>query len=368
MKFRTLLILVIVLGALALLVFKSRKSEQASASSEAGQRILKIDDINNVTKMEIVSGEKHTVLLRTNDHWVVATLWNYPARFDQLASTLRSLDLLRIGEVIRGGAATLDEFGLAESATSFPAHIKLYDASGAPTDEITIGQPRISQTMNMGFSAPDSRYIQIGEDTVVLAEPFMNDVRRRPGDWIESNLPHYGPGEIVSMSAEPTNGKPYSVTRTGKNEYTGSRALKKKAISVESAELWFRALQSLSTRTIAEPDTPPNILNRGSGGSATAQLTNGIVVRVDIGARSEENMGHYGWLTFSYDAPPPLESTDTNALAADAEARAAAEKETKRLQERYEPWIYILDYTQTAKLMMAPAQLTETNAPAAKPR
>lgn len=366
MKFRSLLILVIILGALAALVFKTRQNAQSSASSESGQRVLKIDDINNVAKIEITSGKEHVVLLRTNDRWTVETLWNYPAQFDQLASTLRTLDLLRIGEVIRGGAATLDEFGLADSDSSFPAHLKLFDASGALTDEITIGQPRISQAMNMGFSAPDSRYIQIGKGEVVLAEPFMNDVRRRPSDWIESNLPHYGPGDIASMSAEPTNGKPYSVTRLGENEYAGGGALKKKTISVESAELWFRAFQSLSTRTIIEPDTPPDVLDRGSGGSVTALLTNGIVVRADIGARSEKTMGHYGWLTFSYNAPPLLESTDTNALAADAEARATAEKESKRLQERYEPWIYIFDYGQAAKFMIAPERLTETNAPATK--
>ncbi|MCZ7590701.1 MAG: DUF4340 domain-containing protein [Kiritimatiellae bacterium] len=252
MKFRSLLILVIILGALAALVFKTRQNAQSSASSESGQRVLKIDDINNVAKIEITSGKEHVVLLRTNDRWTVETLWNYPAQFDQLASTLRTLDLLRIGEVIRGGAATLDEFGLADSDTSFPAHLKLFDASGALTDEITIGQPRISQAMNMGFSAPDSRYIQIGKGEVVLAEPFMNDVRRRPSDWIESNLPHYGPGDIASMSAEPTNGKPYSVTRLGENEYAGGGALKRKrsawkALNYGSAPFnRFQHAQSLS--------------------------------------------------------------------------------------------------------------------------
>lgn len=357
MKIRTLLILVIALGALALLVFKGRQKEQSAASSEIGKRVLHTRDVNATAKVEITSGDQRVSLLRTNDEWVVETLWNYPANFDQLASMLRSLDLLKIGEVIRGGANTLGEFGLADSETSFPAHIKLFDSTGALADDIALGLPRTSQAMNMGFAAPDSRYILTHDGEVVLAEPFMNDVPRRARDWIDSNLPHYGPAEILSITAEPTNGKPYAVTRSGADEYTGARALSKKQINAENAAVWFRAFQALSTRTIAEPDTPPDILRRGSGGSVSAHLTNGIIVRAELGAISEENMGHYGWLSFTYDAPPALDTTDTNALAADADARAAAEKETARLQKRYEPWIYIFDYSQASKFMMAPDQL-----------
>lgn len=367
MKPRTLLILVIALAALALFVFKRSRQEESVPAPELGQRVLHADDVNAIERVEITSGTQHVALARADGQWVVETMWNYPARFEQLASLLRELDRLRIGEVIQGGTQMLDEFGLTENGTNFPARIKLFGAGGTLVDDIIIGQPRVSAAMATGFSLPDSRYVRSGQGPVVLTEPFLDEPQRRPTDWIKSQLVSFQLNSVLTMAAIPASGDAYTIKRETNGDYTGSGSLEGKTINAASAEIWFRAFQSLSTRSIIDPAIPAETLARGSAGTAIAHLTNGIVVRAELGAQTSENLGHYGWLSFEYQEPPPLESTDTNTIAADKTARDAARAEVERLQAEYAPWTFVFDYSQVSKFIFLRDQLvieTTTNAPA----
>ncbi len=362
MKTRTLITLLIALIALAMAISKLNQRAQNVDAPALGQRVLAEKDINAVERIELTSGTQQVALVRTDGEWVVESLWNYPARFEQIAGLLRQLDQLRIGEVIRGGTDIPDEFGLAESETSFPVRVRLFGAGHVQTDDLLIGQPRVSSAMPVGFSLPDSRYYRSGNGPVILAEPFMEDVRRRPTDWMVAELPGFGPQEILSMTATPTNGAPYSLRRSPEGDYSGEGALAKKAINVASAEIWFRALQNLSSRSIVDPDTAPETLERGSSGSAVAYLTNGITVRVELGARTTENLGNYAWLTFEYSEPPALDGADAAAIEADRAARDSAREQAEKLQAQYGHWTYILDYSQVAKLIFLPDQLIIANA------
>ncbi|MBW7908652.1 MAG: DUF4340 domain-containing protein [Kiritimatiellae bacterium] len=362
MKSRTLILLLIVLVALAMFISKLGRRSHEASPTELGQRVLHTKDINAVERIELTSGTQQVVLARTDGEWVVGSLWDYPAQFEPIAALLRQLDQLRVGEVIRGGTEILDEFGLAESATSFPVRVKLFESAGVATDDLLIGLPRTSSAMPAGYSMPDSRYYRSGDGEVVIAEPFVEEVRRRPTDWIVSKLPSFGPGEIGSMSAYPTNGVMYALDRDADGTYSGAGALTGKVINVASAEIWFRSLQNLSTRSIVDPATDAEALARGAGGSAVAHLTNGIVVRVELGALTPENMGHYGWLTFTYEEPPALEHGDEAALAADRAARDAVRAEAEKLQAQYGHWNYVFDYSQATKLLFLPDQLIVANA------
>lgn len=347
MSYRTLFLLVVALAILGFLATRSLKSDRTAPTIERGRRVLS-GDVNEVVRLEVVSGTQRVALARSGDQWVVESLWNYPARFEELAALLRNLDRLRIAEPIRGGERLLAEFGLDDNATNPPVAIRLFGANGRLMDEIRVGQPRLSPAMTQGFRLPDSRYVQIGHGAVVLAEPYLEDVRRRASDWIRGTVLDVRAADIRAMHAEPHHAAAYSVQRTEGEAYVGSGALEGKPINAQGADLWFRALQGLTAQTIADPVTPAETLGRTAADVVQADLTNGVRIRVELGAFTAEEQRRYAWLT---------------AEASDASARAEAE----RLQKEIGGWIYELSYSQAAKLMVLPEQMTAADAQAAAP-
>lgn len=365
MKPRTLFVLAIAIAALAFIVFRSRQSDKKASATAIGTRVLQEKDINAITRIQVTSGTQQVFLATSGGNWVVETLWNYPAQFAEVARLLRGLDQLRVSEVIPIGGGTLDEFGLAENASNFPARIQLFTADGAMTDDLLIGQPRVSTAMPVGFSPPDSRYMRSGHNPVILAEPFVPDVPRRATDWIITRLANFSPNDVASMTATPPGGAPYTITHAADGDYNGADALIDRPINKEGAALWFRSFQTLSTRNIIDPATPAETLERGQGGHVVAHLTNGMVVTVEMGAQTAENLGRYGWLSFAYQEPSALESSDTNALAADHAARAAVREEAQQLQNQYGIWTFVFDYSQATKFLFPTAQLIAPDTPGA---
>ncbi len=360
MKPRTLIILIGLFVALALLARWGLRREPAGPPPETGDRVLRTADINAVTRVEILGDTQQVALARTDTGWVVETLWNYPARFEQLANLLRDLDRLRVVEVIRGGAEILPEVGLVEDGTNFPVQIKLFTGADKPTDDLHIGKPRANQALTRGFQLPDSRYMRRARGPVILAEPFMNDVARRPSDWMQAAILDLRAADIARMMAVPSNGMMYAVDRTEDGGYSGVNALLDQPINKEGADLWFRAFQNLTVRTVIDPALQRADLGAEGAELAAAYLKNGLVARVELGASADEEDNRYAWFSFDYEGPAEGDESYT-------EANAKARAEVERLNRDVAPWTFVLAASQANKFIFLREQLIAAPAPSAEP-
>lgn len=350
MKPRTLIFLLVALGVLSAVVYTTRMKSLPQRPPEIGARVLSIDDINLVTRVDLVSGVETIVLARVGDQWVNRTRWEYPARFDALASFLRELDRLRITEIIRGGAEILPDVGLADEGTNAPLTVRLYAEGDKPTDELQIGKPRVSTAMPRGFGLPDSRFMRKAKGPVVLAEPFVQDVSRRPSDWIRADLLDIRSAEIQRMMAVPSNGFMYAIVREPDGTYRGEGALSDLKINAPSADLWFRALQSFTIRDVEDPAKPRESLGYEEADVAAAYLTNGLVIRVFLGSHTVDEGKRYAWFTFDYEGPGEEDESFSD-------ANKTAKDMAERLSRDVAPWTFVLDETQANKLIFLREQL-----------
>ena len=353
MKPKTLIRLLLALAALAAAATWYWKARNGAPPPVTGQRVLRVEDINTVARVDIGSGTQRVELARGEAGWTVVNRWNHPANFEQIAETLRALDGLRIGEVIRGGESLLEEFGLTDKGPALPALVKLYGADGKVADEVLIGAPRATAAGPAGFSLPDSRYMRQGRGPVLLVEPYLDEVQRRPSDWLDRTIMDVQAGSVQSMTAVPTNDYLYAVNRTAEGSFAGVNALEDKPINTPGADLWFRAFQGVTATDVVDPALPHAKLGREEAEVAIARTTNGVVYRVELGATANEVGDRYAWFGVDYEGP-------------DEEAYAGVRAETERLKTRLAPWTYTISDSQAKKFLFLKDQLIAADPPAAE--
>lgn len=352
MKIRTLIILLAMALLLAVVAAWVFLRQPAGPPPEIGQRVLRTLDINQVARMDIASGTQRVSIVRGPDGWAVANRWNFPARFEMVSQVLRGLDGLRVAEIIHGGTELLAEFGLDEKGANEPARIELFSDEDRPLEIIALGQPRTSPAMATAFVAPDSRYARVGRGPVILAEPFLEDVRRRPSDWINDELLNLPAAAIHSMTATPTNEHAYGLTRTGDGTYAGFNTLENKPIDTTAADSWFGSLQRFTFASLVDPTLSHESLGREMAEVISARTTNGLVVRVELGPIVPSEQDRYAWLSFEY------EGVDADAGGTAAEpTNTPARAEFERLQKFVAPWTYQVSETTWRKLLIDREQL-----------
>lgn len=355
MRPRTFLILLALVVLLAVVARYALRSETPARKSEIGSRFLETEDINRVSRIELDSGNLRVELARKEKGWVVENRWDYPANFERIADFLRKLDSLRVAEIIPGGTEILSDVGLSREGTNVALAVRLYAEDGRLTDEFFFGNPRASTAIPPGFHIPDSRYMKRTHAPVMLVEPFLPDIQRRPSDWIRHTILDIRPADIQRMTAHPAGAEAYAIERVG-GSYTGLLGLAENPINAAGADTWFRALQGLSARDVADPSIPRSQLGCGAKGHAEALLTNGVLVRVEVGDEVEPGETRYAWFAFEYAGP---ESVDSSSGAVE-QARA----EVERLTREIGPWTFVVEESRVSKLLFLREQLISAESPA----
>lgn len=355
MRPRTFLFLLALVVLLAVLAHYALRSEAPVRKSEIGSRFLATEDINRISRIELDSGDLRVALARKEEGWVVENRWNYPANFERIADFLRRLDSLRVAEIIPGGADILPDVGLSREGLNVALAVRLYTDDGRLTDEFFFGNPRASGAIPRGFHMPDSRYMRRTRSPVMLVEPFMPDIQRRPSDWLRHTILDIRPADIQRMTAHPAGAEAYAIERVG-GSYTGLLGLAENPINTAGADTWFRALQGLSARDVADPSIPRSERGAGEKGRAEALLTNGVLVRVEFGDEVEPGETRYAWFAFEYAGPESVDSS-TGVLE---QARA----EVERLTREIGPWTFVVDESRVNKLLFLREQLISAEQPA----
>src|SRR4051812_3255365 len=92
----TLIILVIVLGAIGWFLHQRQQSANAVTGGSMGRNLLGDLPINDVAHISIRQGTNEVTLDKTNDVWRVRERKNYPANFSQISEFLLKAKDLKI--------------------------------------------------------------------------------------------------------------------------------------------------------------------------------------------------------------------------------------------------------------------------------
>lgn len=372
-----LLVALAILGALAWFQTRQRSHPAEENGVAAGDSVLVGVDVNAVRSVFVERGGEKTELQRKADHWVVTSLFDYPADFQKLAAVLRKFDDLEVGQVVPDGTTYLDDFGLStDSETNAPTLVKLASESGELLATLSLGAQKSGKPEPGGFGGfPVARYLQAGDGPVLLVDETLSDVQTDGAAWIEKNLLGLQPNEVKSLTVTLSN-ETYTVRSLGGSQYELEGLSGDEELDQTVCATLGRALQNVRCNDIANPALPDKDLGFDQPATLSVVAADGVAYRVALGTTSDDKQARFA--RFSVTAEPLPEptreqaedsvrrrqaeaATDTNTeqqVAADIPSlvdaeldtlRADYEAETEKLQQRVEElsrkfdgWTYLL--------------------------
>lgn len=337
MKIRTLFILLVVfafLASLAVLVTRG-PARSAAAGFQSGDKLLPGLDINQVQKARIESPQGTTEVQRVNGRWVVPTLFGYPAEFDRVAEQLRAIDNLKIGQTVRGGPDTADEFGFSETNVT-----RILLATSDKAEDITkiqVGSFRLTGRENRFPNYPDGTYVRVGDGPIVLVKDTLHSLPRSNDDWVQKSLIRLDPASLSEITLVTTQ-ETFTVKVTEPGKYAMDDLKKDEEVNSDVMGRLTSVLQSLFFNSVADPEGTDEEYGLANANQVSVRTKDGTVYSLFIGGVVPNGSDRY--VKIKVDA---------------AEGEEAIAK-AKELNARFDGWIYTIGAYSCETLLLDKSQ------------
>ena len=201
---KSIVIGVVVLGALSFLVYRQAKHDQELGSSSAKADLPEVKGTDDLDKLEITNGDKPMVTLqKTGDNWMVMPV-NAPANQSNVKSLLDNVKELKAVEIV--SAAPDDD--LKKSYNLDPAHVVHfvgYKGADKKVDDL------------FGKSGGRGEMVMVaGKPQLVAASGYSSYLYSRDvSDWRNKEIFKFDDANATSVTINNSNGK-FSFTKGDK--------------------------------------------------------------------------------------------------------------------------------------------------------
>ena len=156
--------------------------------------------IQDVTKVEIKSGEHSTVLAAKGSQWVLENRGGYPAFFSRIKPLVIAISKLEIREAKTANPDLYSRLQVEEVSEEKAKSklITLSDAEGKTLASLLIGKERVNRT----DGSTNSLYVRkVGEEQSYLVKGAMM-LSADPADWLENSLIDLSSDRLKSITIQ----------------------------------------------------------------------------------------------------------------------------------------------------------------------
>ena len=266
---------VFVVLAVGAFVLRSGGGSGGAHEAARGAAVVEASAFDSVAHVAVKQGGDTQELTRKDGVWVVQSMGGYPADFALVKQHLVALAQLEVGQVVRGGAKNLEEFGLDDAQALV---ITLKDAAGAELASVSLGNSR---------TGGGGRYVRAGEGEVVLVSDGLTSFPARNTAWVAPQLVHVNSTDLVRVESTVSN----TVSKIGVgpgNTFTIEGLPEGKQVDAAKAGQLARALQYLNFDDVAAPDATDEALGLTDAVTWKGETQAGVVYTLAVGAKSDK--------------------------------------------------------------------------------
>jgi len=216
-----LVALVVVIGGIGIVAFKSQKSDWSPDTASSDDRVIADFPLNDVSEISIKDADGEVNLAKGEGGWTVKERGGYAANFDNIHELLRTVWELEPVQQPKVGESHLGRLKLLDPAQSDDAEktaTRVEFRAGGTSHTLRVGKEHMRKQQAQGpmggGSFPDGRYVMVGDDlaSISLVEPTFSSVTSSAADWLNKAFIKVEKIKSIKYTpAEATNS--WSVTR-----------------------------------------------------------------------------------------------------------------------------------------------------------
>lgn len=373
MKTKTLVILLLILGALAgagTLIIRLKAPERSQG--RLGTHLLDQLPANEIMSITIQSPDEAVSLKKKKDLWVVTNRFDYPADFSKIIDMVRKLKEATIGRQFEASEDTRERLSLRDPDDSNASkeakgiRILLKDEKESPLARILLGKTRNTGTEG---SFSEGRYVMLGEDsTIYLIDEQFSLFEMKPSSWLDQTLVKVAADEVKKISIVSGEGEKvlYAFERPEKGKDLEAVNLSShQKIRKSNLNRLSGALSSLHMEDVVNPSTSLESLGMGATTRMEYHLFDGTIYRVYPGRECSKADPCYLRLEVDYQKPsgekvkPAGDESDKKQQASPEKTPEEYAREAKQLNNRLSPWVYVIPQWQHRAFITDLDQLLE---------
>jgi hypothetical protein len=401
MKLKTLVILTalaVIFAAAA--YYLTQRNKIYNAPSEIGSKIFPNLAVNRVAKLTVFSKDGGTSLVKKQDTWVVANRFNYPAKFEKIADTIRTLNELKIGQTVKINPSELASLNLlpaAQPPAKQPAGtgvlLEMRDENDGLLGSLLIGKGFKSQAdknspqMMFGFgSYASGQYVKTMDGKACLVADNLERLGEETKTWLSDDFINVPAGDIKEIEISGPEGGPVKLTRPKEGESLTLHDLRPEEGTVDSSKInqAAGALVQLGFDDVADPSISLKETGFDRPTVFKAIARDGIIYTFKLGnTLTNDSFDRYLIVSVTNEASA-AQTIETEKKEEDKPKEEAASEAKKNIPEtaaalnaKYSPWIYIIKSYRSEPLLLKRSDLikkpeppktdeVKTNAPAVK--
>lgn len=293
-------LLTLAAGGTALLL---RDGAGGAAPAERGERWLPglRERVNDVARLELVSGETAVSVVNQDGRWVLEEWGGYPASMDKVAAAAVGLAGLVIDAPMTARAERHAELQLdAPGPGSQSLGLTLKDAAGAVLADVIVGKAAGAKGLYVRRAGENQCWQVDGR----LAPP------KGAVEWVERELLRIPATEVVEVAVQPAAGPALTMIKDGADwtlqDPPADRIVATAApfSSLAGALSWFD-LEGVASADEAAVERPWN--------TTTLRTTEGLIVTVQSAKDDEQ-----AWARLAFGRVPQLPGAEAPVIAVDA--------------------------------------------------
>jgi hypothetical protein len=357
MRFRTLLILTVLLAVLAGAgVAVIRLNTPRSPDSAMGDYLLRDLPVNDIASIGIKGSSSQVRLEKKDGRWVVADRFGYPAEFSKIAEFVRALRNAKTGRRFEASEETLARMSLIDPyKEEIPESHKgievlLQTEAEKPLAHLVLGSPRSSET-----GASGGRYVKVkGSSEVYLIDATLAQYKPSPPEWLEKDLLDVPAPDVKELACTEGGNDIYRFERSEKESSLEPVVFPhREKIDRQAVDKLAGALASFRIEDVV----PASQIDETTFGVCVEyRLFDGKKISLYPGMAGGENGEPVLRISVDMDRST-IASEGSGENASDKQLNEEAKNETTDLMERVSPWVFKLSRWRFDTLVTDPADL-----------
>ncbi|HMO50702.1 MAG TPA: DUF4340 domain-containing protein [Kiritimatiellia bacterium] len=315
-----LLVALAVFGGIAFYLNRPDAAPGRVGGLASGDVLFTDLDVNRVHTLAISGRDGEVHVRRGENGWTVDELHGYPANFSIIAQFLRTLNDLKVGQVLRDGEASLEELALNADSDSSDRLVVTLSREGGDPVRLALGV--VKQTRAGAAGMPQGRFVRVNEGPVVLVDEQFMEINPFAREWVDRDLMQLPPELVDSISVQRA-GSAYTIRRTDDGSYGLEPMGDHEAVEQSAAVRLFQALQWLRFDEVYHPELSDEEVGIAAYDSVVFRTSEGLAYELHVG-RGDET----------------LISRPLRIKVSDVSPDQIHQQEATRQQQRFEGWRY----------------------------